>query len=52
MPGSTKTMGVLTIGGLVAVSAYTAALGGSGLLWFGWVVLGLITLGMVFLTGD
>ncbi|MEU0117969.1 hypothetical protein ABZ137_30820 [Streptomyces bobili] len=44
---STKTMGVLTIGGLVAVTAYTVALGSNGWLWFGWVVLGLITLAMV-----
>lgn len=51
MPGSTdsstKTMGALTIGGLVAVTAYTVALGSNGWLWFGWVVLGLITLGLV-----
>ncbi|MEU8651751.1 hypothetical protein [Streptomyces sp. NPDC048737] len=45
--GSTKTMGVLTIGGLVVVTAYTVALGSNGWLWFGWVVLGLITLAMV-----
>ena len=45
--GSTRTMGVLTVGGLVAVTAYTVALGSNGWLWFGWVVLGLITLGMV-----
>lgn len=49
MPGSTKTMGALTIGGLVVVTAYTVAFGSSGLLWFGWVILGLITLGMVAL---
>jgi len=47
MPGSAKAMGVLTVGGLVVVTAYTVALGSSGWLWFGWVVLGLITLGMV-----
>ncbi|MGW3497478.1 hypothetical protein [Streptomyces sp. NPDC001020] len=51
MPGSTKTMGVLTVGGLVAVTAYTVALGSNGWLWFGWAVLGLITLGMV-VSGD
>lgn len=45
--GSTKAMGGLTIGGLVAVTAYTVALGSNGWLWFGWVVLGLITLGLV-----
>jgi fatty acid desaturase len=46
MSGSTKTMGVLTVGALVMVTAYTAALGSSGWLWFGWVVLGLVTIGM------
>ena len=44
--GSTRTMGVLTVGGLVVVTAYTVALGSNGWLWFGWVVLGLATLGM------
>ncbi|MET8166188.1 hypothetical protein ACFU6S_04360 [Streptomyces sp. NPDC057456] len=44
---STKTMGVFTVGGLVAVTAYTVALGSNGWLWFGWVVLGLITLAMI-----
>lgn len=53
MPGttngstSTKAMGALTIGGLVMVTAYTVALGSNGWLWFGWVVLGLLTLGMI-----
>lgn len=47
VPGSTKTMGVLTVGALIAVTAYTVALGSNGWLWFGWVVLGLATLGMV-----
>jgi hypothetical protein len=45
MPGSKTTMGVLTVGALVAVTAYTVALGSNGWLWFGWVVLGLATLG-------
>jgi hypothetical protein len=45
--GSTKTMGALTLGGLVVVTAYTVALGSNGWLWFGWVVLGLITLALV-----
>ncbi|BFO19532.1 hypothetical protein SHKM778_59200 [Streptomyces sp. KM77-8] len=48
---STKAMGVLTVGALVAVTAYTVALGSNGWLWFGWVVLGLITLGMVATRG-
>ncbi|MEI5032330.1 MULTISPECIES: hypothetical protein [Streptomyces] len=47
MSGSTKTMGYLTGGALIAVTAYTVALGSSGWLWFGWVVLGLCTLGML-----
>ncbi|MGW0736418.1 hypothetical protein [Streptomyces sp. NPDC002851] len=51
MPGSTtdsstKYMGALTIGGLVAVTGYTVALGSNGWLWFGWIVLGVITLAM------
>ncbi|MFE0106054.1 hypothetical protein [Streptomyces sp. NPDC059009] len=52
MPGSTKTMGVLTIGGLVVVTAYSTALGSSGWLWFGWVVLLMLTLGMVVSRGN
>ncbi|MET9393525.1 hypothetical protein ABZY20_24490 [Streptomyces sp. NPDC006624] len=47
---ATKTMGGLTVGGLVLVTAYTVALGSNGWLWFGWVVLGLITLGLVVTT--
>ncbi|UYQ60821.1 hypothetical protein [Streptomyces peucetius] len=47
MSGSTKTMGVLTVATLVAVTAYTAALGSNGWLWFGWVVLGMLTIGVV-----
>ncbi|MGX1883020.1 hypothetical protein [Streptomyces sp. NPDC055287] len=46
MPGSVKSMGVLTVGTLIVISAYTAALGSNGWLWFGWVVLGLVTVGM------
>ncbi|WP_018105231.1 MULTISPECIES: hypothetical protein [unclassified Streptomyces] len=46
MSGSTKTMGMLTASTLVAVTAYTVALGSNGWLWFGWVILGLITIGM------
>ncbi|RSS01235.1 hypothetical protein [Streptomyces sp. WAC00469] len=55
MPGSTdgatRTMGALTVGSLVAVTAYTVALGGNGWLWFGWVVLGLVTLCLILLRG-
>ncbi|MER6329183.1 hypothetical protein [Streptomyces sp. NPDC001034] len=41
---SVRAMGALTASALVAVTAYTVALGGDGRLWFGWVVLGLLTL--------
>ncbi|MBH1937932.1 hypothetical protein I5Q34_27300 [Streptomyces sp. AV19] len=51
MPGSTKTMAWLTVGGLVAVTAYTVALGSNGWLWFAWVVLGLATIGAVVAKG-
>ncbi|MFH8341843.1 hypothetical protein [Streptomyces sp. AM6-12] len=44
--GSLKAMGALTASTFVAVTAYTVALGGDGWLWFGWVVLGLLTLAM------
>ena len=46
MSGPTKSMGVITVVALVMTTAYTVALGSNGLLWFGWVVLGLVTLGM------
>ncbi|GAA0582799.1 MULTISPECIES: hypothetical protein [Streptomyces] len=46
MPGTTKAMVVLTVVALVMITAYTVALGSSGWLWFGWVVLGLATVGM------
>jgi fatty acid desaturase len=45
MPGPAKSMGVLTVGTLVVVTAYTAAMGSNGWLWFGWVVLLLATVG-------
>lgn len=47
MPGSAKTMTVTTVVALVVVTAYTVALGGSGWLWFSWVVLGLATVGVI-----
>lgn len=47
MPGSAKTMAVCTVGGLVMATAYTVALGGNGWLWFSWVVLALVTIGVV-----
>jgi hypothetical protein len=40
-------MGTITVGALVVITAYTVALGSSGWLWFAWIVLGLVTLGMV-----
>ncbi|MCQ4040600.1 hypothetical protein ACFOSC_21820 [Streptantibioticus rubrisoli] len=45
MPGSAKAMTVCTLVVLVLVTAYTVALGSNGWLWFGWVVLGLLTAG-------
>lgn len=47
MANSTKTMGVVTVTGLVLVTAYSAAMGSNGWLWFGWVVLVLVTAGML-----
>ncbi|MCC3767771.1 hypothetical protein [Streptomyces sp. UNOC14_S4] len=46
MPGSTKAMAALTVVVLVVVTAYTVTIGSDGWLWFGWVLLGLLTLGM------
>ncbi|GAA0491391.1 hypothetical protein ACFQ2B_29590 [Streptomyces stramineus] len=51
MPGSTKTMAGLTMGGLVVVTAYTVTIGGNGWLWFAWVVLGLLTIGAMVARG-
>ncbi|MER5477655.1 hypothetical protein ABT026_11860 [Streptomyces sp. NPDC002734] len=47
IPGSAKTMGALTMGGLVVVTAYSVALGSNGWLWFGWVVLGALFLALL-----
>ncbi|WP_336049774.1 hypothetical protein [Streptomyces sp. CA2R101] len=47
MPGSARTMAVCTVGGLVVASAYTVAMGANGWLWFCWVVLALVTIGVV-----
>ncbi|MEU8352361.1 hypothetical protein [Streptomyces sp. NPDC048845] len=44
-------MTVCTVAALVAVTAYTVALGGNGWLWFGWVVLGLVTAGVATTRG-
>lgn len=52
MPGSAKTMTACTVIALVVVTAYTVALGGSGWLWFAWVVLGLVTVGVVSARGN
>lgn len=46
VPGSAKAMTVCTVAGLVTVTGYTVALGSSGWLWFCWVVLALVTLGV------
>ncbi|MFI0776498.1 hypothetical protein [Streptomyces sp. NPDC021212] len=47
MTGSAKGMTTCAVGGLVAVTAYTVALGSNGWLWFAWVVLALLTVGML-----
>ena len=46
MSGSTKAMTIVTCAALVLITAYTVALGSSGWLWFGWIVLGVATIGM------
>ncbi|AJF63957.1 hypothetical protein [Streptomyces vietnamensis] len=46
MSGPTKTMAVLTCAALVLTTAYTVALGSSGWLWFGLIVLIVVTIGM------
>lgn len=45
--GAVKGMAIATMVALVLASLYSVALGGSGLLWFAWVILGLLTLGLV-----
>ncbi|GAB3957406.1 hypothetical protein [Streptomyces sparsus] len=52
MPGAVKGMTAATVVALVLASAYSVALGGSGWLWFAWVVLGLATLGLVTANGN
>lgn len=52
MSSSTKAMGMLTVGTLVVVTGYTAALGSNGWLWFGWVVLGMVTIGVIASRGN
>lgn len=47
LPGAVKGMTAATLASLIAASVYSVALGGNGLVWFAWVVLGLLTLGMV-----
>ncbi|WP_329321182.1 hypothetical protein [Streptomyces sp. NBC_01262] len=42
-----KAMALCTMACLVAVTAYTVALGANGWLWFAWVVLGLTTAGVL-----
>ncbi|WP_340556040.1 hypothetical protein [Streptomyces sp. GSL17-111] len=51
MPTATKVMAGTTLGALVLATAYTVGLGGSGWVWFAWIVLGLVTLGLLTATG-
>ncbi|MFE2286403.1 hypothetical protein ACFXDJ_19825 [Streptomyces sp. NPDC059443] len=46
MTGSVKAMAVMTFASLVVIATYSVALGSNGWLWFGWIVLGLLTAGM------
>ncbi|MER7621077.1 hypothetical protein [Streptomyces sp. NPDC126503] len=46
MSGPTKAMTALTCAALVLTTAYTVGLGSNGWLWFGWIVLGVVTVGM------
>ncbi|MFF1556719.1 hypothetical protein [Streptomyces sp. NPDC058279] len=46
MSGSVKAMALMTVASLVAVAAYSVALGSNGWLWFVWVLLGLLTAGL------
>ncbi|WP_405862724.1 hypothetical protein OG361_05160 [Streptomyces sp. NBC_00090] len=46
MSGPTKAMAVLTAAALVLTTTYTVALGSSGWLWFGLVILVVVTIGM------
>ncbi|MFI5618621.1 hypothetical protein [Streptomyces sp. NPDC051567] len=43
MTASVKVMAVTSFAALVAVAAYSVALGSNGWLWFCWVVLVLLT---------
>ncbi|MGD9485493.1 hypothetical protein WDH52_19965 [Streptomyces sp. TRM70308] len=51
MASGTKSMAVTTVATLVLATAYTVAVGGSGWLWFAWVVLGMVTLGLATVRG-
>lgn len=46
MPTPAKAMITCTVACLVAVTAYTVALGPNGWVWFAWVVLMLATIGV------
>jgi hypothetical protein len=44
MPGSARVMAWCTVLALVVITAYSVTLEPSGWLWFGWVVVGLLTM--------
>ena len=46
MTRSVRILAGCTLAALVAVTAYTAALGASGWLWLGWLVLLAVTVGV------
>lgn len=50
--GTVKGMTTATVTALVVVTAYSVVIGGSGLAWFAWIVLGLLTLALVTAEGS
>lgn len=47
MQKSAKVMTLSAVVGLIVVTGYTVAVGTSGLLWFAWIVLAMVALGVV-----
>lgn len=51
MPGTVKGLAGATLVSLVVATVFSVTLGGTGWLWFAWVVLGLATLGVITAEG-
>lgn len=47
MEKSAKALTVCTVVGLVVATGYTVAVGSSGWLWFAWIVLAMVTIGVL-----